>query len=73
MAVTVSELIEQLRALPPDLPVWTARDSEGNGFNRVHVAQQEHAADDGGRGIDVMAEEDLDEFGDEAFDVVVIW
>jgi len=32
----VRELIEKLHELDPELSVWTSRDEEGNGYNRVH-------------------------------------
>lgn len=31
----VDELIEQLKALPPEMLVWKSKDDEGNGYQEV--------------------------------------
>lgn len=75
--MTVAELIEHLSKLNPNLDVYTAIDSEGNGYNSVYYAPSECFATIDNREVTVYSEEDFDDnvigFGrDDCIKIVVI-
>jgi hypothetical protein len=66
----VYEVIEALKKMPQDLEIITAGDDEGNSFRHIHndwISVEKF--DDN---MDLYAEEDYEEFGDDLKEYVLI-
>lgn len=57
----VKELIDHLLKLDPELPVYTAKDEEGNGYNDLFFAPSEELAQIDGREVSVIHPDDIEE------------
>jgi hypothetical protein len=73
----VSDLIERLQTLPPDLEIWKSADDEGNDFDPVSIAVVENAAhtyEARRNELSLIDQDDLDGWlPDEYRQVVVLW
>jgi hypothetical protein len=70
--MNVRELIAQLSALDPDLPVLVSRDQEGNGFLPLDEVESSAAIHEAFE-WQVLHPDYEDEYTDELVRVVVLW
>lgn len=76
----VDELIEQLKALPPEMLVWKSKDDEGNGYQEVDeiVRNRFIRTDELGQWEveEVLQEDEFEEFEvdpSEMTEVAILW
>lgn len=72
--MTVSQLIDALAKLDPNLTVWLAKDGEGNGFRHLASVQVEDMVCTSEQwNAEVLAPEDVEDYGEGVTKQVVLW
>lgn len=67
----VSEVIEKLQQLNPNLPVWVAADAEGNTFDDLNIIETSAVSE---YDYSVVHPDDVDEYEPgELTEAVVLW
>lgn len=76
--MTIKELIEELKALPQDLPVVMSKDAEGNGYSPLSAIDSVWYIAESTWSGEVYSDEDLEELkrdgmGTDAMKVICFW